>query len=45
VDELVIVAPRDDGEAAHDLARAVGARWTRLDDLDAAVLALDELLR
>ena len=45
VDELVIVAPRDDGEAAQELARAVGARWTKLDDLDAAVLALDDLLR
>lgn len=44
VPELIIVAPREDGEAAAALAAASGARWATLDTVDAAVRLLNELL-
>ena len=45
VDELIILAPCDDTDAARDLAAGVGARWASLDHLDAAMGMLGELLR
>jgi Mg-chelatase subunit ChlD len=44
VPELIIVAPRDDGEAAEELAAESGARCATLGSVDEAVGLLNELL-
>ncbi len=44
LDELVIVAPGGDSEAAAELADRTGARWAMLDRVDAAPDLLAELL-
>jgi Mg-chelatase subunit ChlD len=42
--ELIIIAPRDDGSEAAELAAASGARWATLDSVDAAAGLLNDLL-
>jgi Mg-chelatase subunit ChlD len=44
IPELLIVAPRDDGDEAATLAAASGSRWASLETVDAAVATLNELL-
>lgn len=44
VDELIILAPRADGDAAAELAAASNARWATLERVDAAPSLLSDLL-
>lgn len=44
IPELIIVAPKEDGEAAQQLAEAAGALWTTLEHVDQAAALLTDLL-